>query len=257
MRKNNEDAFLGACFDSQELYHLGKFGEASIRQMDFVFAVSDGIGGAMAGEFASKITVEKIARLLPRSYKLSAAGLEAGYGDVLVELFDQIHRALMFLGQSYEECAGMGATLSMCWFTPEWMYMAHIGDSRVYYLPASGEPIRQISQDDTHVGWLFRNGKLNEREARDHPRRNLLQKALGAGHQFVEPQLGAVGLEAGDRFLLCSDGVVDGLYDYQMAETLRPTDGLAEDVNPAKLLVDAALERSGRDNTTALVIEVV
>lgn len=256
VRKNNEDAFLCACFDAQELYHLGKLGEVSSQQMDFVFAVSDGIGGAMAGEFASKITVEKITRLLPRSYKQSASGLAAGCDDVLVELFDQIHKALMFLGESYEECAGMGATLSMCWFTPEWMYLAHIGDSRVYYIPARGGGMRQLSQDDTHVGWLFRNGKINEREARNHPRRNLLQKALGAGHQFVDPQLGAVGLEPGDLFLLCSDGVVDGLYDYQIEEILRPAEPYAPGANPAKLLVDAALERSGRDNTTALVVQV-
>lgn len=257
IRSNNEDAFLGACFDAQELHHVGKLGEGSIDRMDFVFAVSDGIGGAKAGEFASKITVEKITRLLPRSYKQSALGLTAGNDDVLVELFDQIHRALMFLGESYEECSGMGATLSMCWFTPAWMYFAHIGDSRVYYLSARDGGIRQISQDDTHVGWLFRNGKINEREARNHPRRNFLQKALGAGHQFVEPQLGAVGCEPGDLILLCSDGVVDGLYDYQILETLRPSEPYAKGTNPARLLVDAAVERSGRDNTTALLVEVL
>ena len=71
------------------------------------------------------------------------------------------------------------------------------------------------------MGWLFRNGKINEREARTHPRRNLLQKALGAGHQFVDPQVGAVAYEPGDRFLLCTDGLVDGLYDEQLLEHLR------------------------------------
>src|SRR5829696_3751271 len=125
VRKNNEDSFLGACFDAREVQHLGKIGESPIQQADFVFAVSDGIGGAMAGEFASKITVEKITRLLPRAYKQSAVGLGGSSDDVLVELFDQIHKALMFLGGSYEECDGMGATLSMCWFTPSWMYFAH------------------------------------------------------------------------------------------------------------------------------------
>ncbi len=257
VRKNNEDTFLGACFDARELHHLGKLGEASTGHMDFVFAVSDGIGGAMAGEFASRITVEKITRLLPRSYKQSAVGLEAGYGDVLVELFDQIHRALMFLGGSYEECKGMGATLSMCWFTPAWMYFAHIGDSRVYYLSARDGGIRQVSHDDTHVGWLFRNNKINEREAKTHPARNHLQKALGAGHQFVEPQLGAIACEPGDLILLCSDGIVDGLYDSQILEILRPTESPADGWNPARVLVDESLERSGRDNTTALVIQVI
>lgn len=259
-RKNNEDAFLGAAFDAREMHFLGKIGEAPGKEMDYVFAVSDGIGGEKAGEFASKIAVEKIARLLPRSFKQSVVGLEAGYGDVLVELYDQIHKALTFLGRSYEECAGMGATLSMCWFTPARMYFAHIGDSRVYYLSAREGGIRQITHDDTHVGWLFRNAKINEREARTHPRRNLLQRALGAGHQFVEPQLGAVACESGDLFLICSDGVVDGFYDAQLLEMLRGT-GVATETEgkwePARALVEAAVKRSGRDNTTAVVVEVV
>ena len=220
---------------------------------DFVFAVSDGMGGAMAGEFASRIAVDKITHLLPRSFRQTAAGLEAGYADVLEELYDQTHRALLFLGGSDEECAGMGATLSLCWFTAGWMYFGHVGDSRVYYLPAREGGIRQITQDDTHVGWLFRNGKINEREARTHPRRNLLQKALGAGHQFVEPQVGAVACEPGDRFLLCTDGLIDGLYDEQLLEYSRPSG----EANPARELVAAALERSGRDNITALMVEVV
>ena len=155
----------------------------------------------MAGEFASRITVEKITRLLPRTFQQGAVGLEAGLTDVLEELFDQIHRALLFVGGSYEETAGMGATLSLCWFTSGWMYFGHIGDSRIYYLPAREGGIRQITQDDTYVGWLYRNGKINEREARTHPRRNVLQKALGAGNQFVDPQVGAVACEPGDLFL--------------------------------------------------------
>lgn len=256
VRPHNEDSFLGLRFDSGEFHYLGKLGEASLSHFDFVFAVSDGMGGAMAGEFASKIAVEKITRLLPRSYKLAAHGLQAGAGDVLEELFAQIHRALLFLGSSYEECAGMGATLSLGWFTPGWMYWAHIGDSRIYYLPKREGGIVQVTHDDTHVGWLFRNGKLNEREARNHPRRNILQRALGAGNQFVDPQLGAVACEPGDLFLLCSDGVIDGLYDAQILEFLRSP---APDTpgNPAQRIVQAALERSGRDNTTALVVEVV
>jgi protein phosphatase len=258
VRRNNEDAFLGLCFDAREVHHLGKDGEGSIGHTDFVFAVSDGIGGAMAGEFASRLTVEKITRLLPRSYKQSALGLEAGVDDVLAELFDQIHRALLFLGDSYEECSGMGATLSMCWFTPAHMYFAHIGDSRIYYLPARDRGILQVTHDDTHVGWLFRNAKINEREARTHPRRNLLQKALGAGHQFVNPQVGVVTCEPGDLFLLCTDGVVDGLYDNDLQNLLRSPEDMAKPgISPARWLVDAAIARSGRDNTTALLVEIV
>lgn len=255
VRAQNEDSFVALRFDAEEFHYLGKTGDASMEHFDFVFAVSDGMGGAMAGEFASKIVVEKIARLLPRSYKLSAQGLAAGAGDVLAELFDQIHRALLHLGSSYQECSGMGATLTLGWFTPGWLHWAHIGDSRLYYLPKTAGGITQLSHDDTHVGWLFRNAQLNEREARNHPRRGVLQRALGAGNQFVEPQAGSVGCEPGDLFLLCTDGVIDGLYDAHLLEQLRSPESHAP-TNPAERLVQAALQSSGRDNTTAVVIEV-
>ena len=256
VRANNEDSFVGLQFDAREVHHLGRIGEASMQHTDFAFAVSDGMGGAMAGEFASRIAVEKIANLLPRSYQQSAVGMEAGFADVLTELFGETHRALAYVGSCYEECRGMEATLSLCWFTPGWMYFGHIGDSRIYYLSARDGGIKQLSHDDTHVGWLFRNGQLNEREARNHPRRNVLQKALGGGNQFVDPQVGAVGLEPGDIFLLCTDGLTDGLYNDHLVDLLRPPGG-ASSGNPAERLVSESLQRSGRDNTTALVIQVV
>jgi PPM family protein phosphatase len=256
VRPNNEDAFLGLQFDSREVHHLGKLGEASTKNTDFVFAVSDGMGGAKAGEYASRIAVEKITTLLPRSFQLSAEGLTAGVDDVLTELFNEIHEALTYVGSSYHECAGMEATLSLCWFTPQWMHYAHIGDSRIYYLPSRDGGIKQLSQDDTHVDWLFRNGHINEREARSHPRRNVLQKALGGDNQFVDPQLGAVAYETGDIFLLCTDGLVEGLYDNHLVEFLRPPESAEAGPNPARRLVDESLEKDGRDNTTALVIQM-
>ena len=254
VRANNEDSFLGLQFDAREIHHLGKFGEASTAKTDFAFAVSDGMGGARAGEFASRIAVEKIAKMLPRSFQQAAVGLEAGRDDVLSELFGEVHKALAYLGTSYEECHGMETTLSLCWFTPGWMYFGHIGDSRIYFLPANENTIKQLSHDDTHVGWLFRNGQINEREARNHPRRNVLQKALGGSNQFVDPQLGAVGYGTGDIFLLCSDGLVEGLYNGSLADILRTT---AAGDDPARRLVEASVKNDGRDNTTALVIQVV
>ncbi len=254
VRKNNEDSFLCLQLDAREVRLLGKTGEASTEAADFIFAVSDGMGGAQVGEYASRIAVDKITHLLPRSFMQSAAGMEAGRGDVLGELFDQIHRTLMFIGGSYAECEGMGATLSLCWFTPGRMVFGHIGDSRIYYLPAGERGLRQLSHDDTHVGWLFRNGKLNEREARDHPRRTVLQKALGAGHQFVDPQVGVVPCEPGDLFLLCTDGLVEGLFDSQLLDLLRSPEYGNSD--PAQGLVGDSVERCGRDNTTALVVEI-
>lgn len=258
VRKNNEDSFVAIQFDARELRYLGKIGEDSGGHNDFVFAVSDGMGGAMAGEFASKITVDKITHLLPRSYRLGVSGLESGFADVLEVLFEEVHKALTYLGSSYEECKGMGATLSLSWFTPGWMYFAHIGDSRIYYQPANGGPLKRITHDDTYVDWLFRKGELNEREARTHPRRNVLQKALGAGNQFVDPQVGAVACEPGDLFLLCTDGVVEGLYDHAIADLLQtPKDAATSTWNPAHTLVRTSVEAAGRDNTTAVVVEVL
>lgn len=251
-RKNNEDAFIALTFDGMQPRFLGKYGEAPIDRGDFVFGVSDGMGGANLGEFASRTAVEQIAKLLPRSFRLSAGGIAAGFQDFLAEVFTAIHNELTRLGSSYEECAGMGATVSLCWFTPEWMYFGHVGDSRIYYLPVTG-PMTQVTHDHTQVGWLRRAGKLNEREARMHPARNSLQQALGAGHQFIEPHIGAVGYRTGDRFLVCSDGLIDGLWDRRIEEVVR-SDKPINDL--ARLLVEESVSESGRDNTTAVVVEV-
>ncbi len=255
VRTNNEDSFLGTTVDGHEVRFLGKVGESSMASSDFVFAVSDGMGGEKSGEFASRIALDKITKLLPKGYRLSARGMASGFSDLLSELFDSIHYELLKLGFSYEECAGMGATLSLCWFTPEWMYFAHIGDSRIYYLPKEGG-ITQVSHDHSQVGWMRRAGQINEREARGHPRRNVLQQALGAGNQFVDPHLGAVGYRAGDRFVICSDGLVDGLWDHHIEELLRTPDARGAALDAARYLVEQAVENSGRDNTTALVIEI-
>ena len=256
VRPNNEDTFLALTFDGHGVRFLGKVGEATIANSDFIFAVSDGMGGAKSGEFASRITIDRITKLLPRSFHLSALGMSSGFSDILGELFAAIHRDLTQLGQSYEECAGMGATLSLCWFTQGWMYFGHVGDSRIYYIPAEGA-FTQISQDHSHVGWLRRAGKLNEYEARAHPGRNALQQALGAGNQFVSPQIGAVGCRPGDRFLICSDGLVDGLWDRRLEEIIRNPASTAEAPSPAERMVEESVASSGRDNTTAVVVDIL
>jgi len=257
VRSHNEDTFLALRFNALEMNYLGKLGDATTADMDYVFAVSDGMGGAKAGELASRITVDKITHLLPRSFKHSALGLELPSEDIFSELFDQVHRALTFLGSSDEEVHGMQATLSLCWFRPGWMHFGHIGDGRIYYLPASGKEIKQLTHDDTHVGWLYRTGQITERQAREHPRRTALQKALGGGNQFIDPQVGAVAYEPGDLFLLCTDGLIDGLFDSQIYDLLRHPDAIEAAATPAQRLVEASLARAGRDNTTAVVIEML
>ena len=255
-RTNNEDAFLALNFDGHEIHYLGKTGEASLAGADFVFAVSDGMGGAKSGEFASRITVDRVAHLLPRGFRLSAAGMSSGFQDILIELFSEIHADLLKLGFAYEECAGMGCTLSLCWFTPEWAYFGHIGDSRIYFLPRAGG-LSQISHDHSYVGKQRRNGTMNERQARSDPRRSALQQALGAGNQFIEPHVGAVGHRPGDRFLICSDGLIDGLWDREIEELIRTAPVEVANRSLAQYLVETAVQNSGRDNTTAIVMEML
>ena len=254
VRKNNEDAFLGLRFDACDVHHLGKHGGASLAGHDFAFAVCDGMGGAKAGEYASQIAVSKITTLLPRAFRNAARGMDADFADVLEELYSQVHRALVYLGGSYEECHGMQTTMSLCWFRPGWMFFGHVGDTRIYLLPAGKDELKQLTADDTHVGWLLRNGKLTDYEARTHPRRNVLQKALGGENRYVDPQVGAVACSLGDIFLLCSDGMNEGLYEHQILEVLRVNKA---GFNPAKTLVESAVKGDGRDNATALVVQVI
>lgn len=254
IRKNNEDAFLALALDGHGVHHLGKIGDSTLAHSDFIFAVSDGMGGANAGEFASRIAVDRITRLMARSFRASAQGLNSGFSDILTELVAQIHQDLINLGNSYEECSGMGATLSLGWLTPGWLYFAHVGDSRIYYLPGTGG-IKQLTHDHTHVGWQRRTGRINEREARTHPGRNSLQQALGAGHQIVDPQIGAVGVQTGDRFLFCTDGLIDGLWDRRIEEAIRLPEPARAALPPAKRLVEEAVQDS-RDNVTAVVVEL-
>jgi len=163
--------------------------------------------------------VEKITRRFPPLLGKRSEGKAIGFEQAFATLFAEINAALHYLGESYEECRGMGATLSIAWFSGGRMHFAHIGDTRIYHLPAAGG-IVQVTKDDTHVGWLQRTGQISEREARMHPAKNRLQKALGAGNQFVDPQVGEIACAPGDGFLLCTDGVTDALFNDKIREVL-------------------------------------
>jgi serine/threonine protein phosphatase PrpC len=257
VRRNNEDAFIALQFDNREVHHLGATGEGLAQDHHFVFAVSDGMGGAKAGEHASRIAVQEITRLLPRFYDHSEDRLQTEYAVVLEELFVKTHKSLVHLGRSYEECHGMEATLSLCWFTKTKMFFGHIGDCRIYHFTGRDAAMKQLSEDDTHVGWLFRKGQINEREARNHPRRKSVQKALGGAHQFVSPQVGVLDYKMGDRLLLCSDGLVEGFYDEQLGEFFRSRKSPKAENDLARDLVNESISRSGQDNTTAVIVDVL
>jgi len=254
VRKNNEDAFLGITFDDKECQFLGKIGEASQDKGDFIFAVSDGMGGANAGEFASRVAVDKLTELAPSSFRLCAMGMTVDYEDILNEVFSEIHKKISYYSFHYEECRGMGATLSMCWFTPKKMHFAHIGDSRIYHMSPTGD-MRQLSQDHSVAARLLREGKINERELRSHPQGSILERSLGVRAETIEPQFGSFIYEPGDTFILCSDGVSDPLFDSNIRDALlRPFPHLANKA-PAERIVKRALSQGSKDNVTALVIQ--
>jgi len=255
-RTNNEDAFLALEMDAREVKRLGKLGEASLSDGDFIFAVSDGMGGHNAGEFASQIAVEKITQLLPNAFRLDVQGMKRGSPDLLEQVFHEIHQEIKRLGEAYEEVAGMGATLSLCWVGSEWMNFCHIGDSRIYYLPASGG-LKQITHDHTYAGWLERKGQISARQARFHPKRNQLTQALTAARLSIDPQLGAVGFERGDRFMICSDGLYEGVSDTKIEDLISNPPANVADLSAAETIVNESVMNSGKDNTTAVVIEIL
>ena len=253
-RKNNEDAFLLLTFNAQEVHLLGKEGEADFAMGDFVFAVSDGMGGAKAGEFASRIAVNAITQRFPKHFRTDGREPEDYHQQLLKRLFEQIHAEMVVMGTHYDECKGMGATLSMVWLSPGRAHFCHVGDSRIYRLSREGQ-LRQLSEDHTHVGWLFREGKISEREARYHEGRHNLQMVLGGKQTSILPQTGSFEILPGDRLVLCTDGLIEGLWDSTITKLLTQPPPRLAPFHPAQRLLKEAIEESGRDNTTVVVIE--
>lgn len=250
LRPNNEDVFLALTMDGSGIRYLGKTGSKDTQDCDFLFAVSDGMGGARSGEFASRIALERIIQLLPKEFNLNESRFRSYATEILSHLFASIHDSMIELGKYDPHCQDMGATLTLIWLRRGLVHYAHIGDSRLYQLREG--KLAQLSHDHSYVGWLRREGKLSEREAREHPRKNALDQALGAKHQFLRPQVGFTEMKVGDRLLLCSDGVTEALWDERITSTISS----AESEHEAFDLVRLAVSESGKDNATAVVVAV-
>ncbi|MDA7511236.1 protein phosphatase 2C domain-containing protein [bacterium] len=255
VRRNNEDAYLCLRFDATELTYLGKEGESPLEDFEFLFAVSDGMGGENAGEFASRIVIQSVTDIISREFHQRRESKPNAEKERLLEFCQQIHKHARQVSRHYEECQGMGATLSLGWLQDQTIHIAHLGDSRIYHLPKDGK-IAQLTEDHTVTGRLLRAGKISEREARQHPYRNQLEKSIGCQADPVEPQIISVPFQIGDRFVLCSDGITDGLWDTGIDKLIRTPPPYLDGLNPAQGLVKEAMEASGRDNLTAMVIEV-
>jgi serine/threonine protein phosphatase PrpC len=264
-RSNNEDRFLAMLVDERGVRYLGKNGQTNTKDTDVIFAVADGMGGERSGELAGKIALDNITKVMPRAYMLSHQHLVDSAPAILKGLVTSIHAELVKLGKFDAQCTNMGATLTLVWIHRRSVMFAHIGDTRLYYFayasptepPASQLHMQQLTEDHTFVGWLRRTGKINEREARFHPRKNILSKALGAGNQFVEPQCGNLELKPGEKLLLCTDGITDGLWDRAISELVLSPESSLADLTPAQRLVVSAISESGKDNSTAIVIEAL
>jgi protein phosphatase len=224
VRANNEDALL--------------VGEG---RDETLFVVADGIGGFEAGEVASRIAVDVLKELAP------GASFEAAISEA--------NRRILAAGRGDERLSGMGTTVVAVRFggtrDEPVAQVAHVGDSRAYLL--RGGSLRPVTEDHSLVAELVRSGDLTRDQAAEHPQKNLITRALGADEE-VEVDTAVLPVEAGDRFLLCSDGLSDMIPEIRVGEILAEAPGDPE--KPAQSLVSAALDAGGADNVTVIVVDV-
>ncbi|MEH3139562.1 MAG: protein phosphatase 2C domain-containing protein [Mycobacterium kyogaense] len=207
-----------------------------------LLALADGMGGHAAGEVASQLVIAALAHLDDD---------EPG-GDLLSKLDAAVREGNSAIAAHVEadpELDGMGTTLTAILFAGNRLGMVHIGDSRGY-LMRDGE-LTQITKDDTFVQTLVDEGRITAEEAHSHPQRSLIMRAL-TGHE-VEPTLIMREARAGDRYLLCSDGLSDPVSHDTIAEALQ----IADVAESADRLIELALRGGGPDNVTVVVADVV
>ncbi|WP_240436606.1 Stp1/IreP family PP2C-type Ser/Thr phosphatase [Streptomyces sporangiiformans] len=209
-----------------------------------LLAIADGMGGQAAGEVASSEVISTIVALdddVPGS-------------DILTSLGTAVQRAndqLRLMVEEDPQLEGMGTTLTALLWTGQRLGLVHVGDSRAYLLRDG--VLTQITQDHTWVQRLVDEGRITEEEATTHPQRSLLMRALGSG-DHVEPDLSIREVRAGDRYLICSDGLSGVVSHQTMEDTLASYQGPQETVQE---LIQLALRGGGPDNITVIVADVL
>ncbi|MEZ5175120.1 MAG: Stp1/IreP family PP2C-type Ser/Thr phosphatase [Acidimicrobiia bacterium] len=223
VREHNEDSLYPAVAGSSEGPEL--------------FMVADGMGGAVAGEVASRLAVE-------------AATKEPAEDSIdPVERVKAGNAAVILATEEDHSLSGMGTTLTMLRLDPDGSgVVAHVGDSRAYLL-RDGE-LSQITTDHSLVGELVTLGKITKEEARHHPHRHLVTRALGLGPIAVDTT--DLTIQPGDRILLCSDGLTDMVPDAEIHDILASDEGVEPTV---WTLIERANAAGGVDNTTVVVID--
>lgn len=225
LRANNEDAFRYS-MESR------------------VFAVCDGMGGAAAGEVASRMAADLIVECVAASAKAPRAAMEKAIAEANRKIFARAHRETALLG--------MGTTLVLVRVEDRVAHLAHIGDSRCYRW--RGDVLERLTQDHSLVDEQVRLGQISAEDAVRSPYRNVITRALGTD-TTVAADFQELVLETGDVLLLCTDGLTRELSDARMAAELaahlKAGEGLPE---ACEALIEAANAAGGRDNITCLLI---
>ncbi|MBK1855719.1 serine/threonine-protein phosphatase [Verrucomicrobiaceae bacterium 5K15] len=248
----NDDSWLAFASDINGAARLDDQGSHSLAAHDLIFGVSDGMGGGNAGDVASRLILDELTLVIPGTFKTAAAGLHPDYTSHLEKAICAVHEAINIQAAANEAHQGMAATLALAWFTPENLYFANVGDSRIY-LHRNGET-KMITVDHTYAWKKLERGEISERQFREHPRKSVLYQVMGAGKNQTKPTIGALSYQPGDRFLICSDGVIDGLWEKNIHSAFSKNQGSTSEL--ASSLMNRAISNDGRDDTTLITIEV-
>lgn len=211
-----------------------------------LIAVADGMGGHAAGEVASKIAIDSLiglAKVLNES-EMDSDSKE----DLLLGVASEIDEELSLKSNSHPEYAGMGTTLTALFLNGNEVELLHIGDSRCYRIKK--EKVEQLSHDHTVIQELIDQGRLSEDEIANHPQRSLLTQVL-MGSGSIHPLLLVKDVKAGDKFLLCSDGLSSVLSEMEINKIIKAGGDLLGN------LLAAVRERGAPDNVTIILSEVV
>ena len=209
------------------------------------FIVADGMGGHNCGEIASRMTVEYISELV-RGNGSSLAGTDAG--NVLTGIVEQVNTKVYEKSLESAELSGMGTTMTMALIAANTLTAAHVGDSRLYMI-RNGE-ISQLTEDHSYIAELLKKGTLTKEEAENHPRRNIITRAIGSSPDILVDVISQEIFE-NDIFVLSTDGLTNMICDNEISEIVRGNEPEAA----CTKLIEAANKQGGDDNITVIVIK--
>lgn len=216
--------------------------ETAIGKLPNLFVVADGMGGHNAGDYASRFCVEFFKQQIEESnLELPVSSIEAALKET--------NASLKSIADEQAELEGMGTTFVVATILDKEMYVANIGDSRLYVI---SQEMKQITEDHSLVEAMVKTGELDREQARVHPSKNVITRALGT-NEYLEPDFFEVSLEVGDVVLMCSDGLTNMLEDEAIERIIKENDNLE---SAAQTLVDCANKNGGKDNIAVIIIKV-